>query len=469
MAGLQEGEEGEKQCLGECDDIREGEVSFEHSQATEGEQRYTRWNVYLCYAVAFLGSVSFSIVIPSLWPYLKAMKVAKAMLGYAVASYSLGQMIGGPCLGLWAKWRGTKEVLCASLMLSIVGYVVYALVEAFSLDAGPSLWLVVSCRFIIGFAAGNNGLVTATISRISSSDSRTNYLANLEFIVSFSYIAGPAFGVVLSFVDFDIVGKLKVTAYTAPAYLSVLATLLSFFFVLFFYQPLSSSTSSIFHSNNEDEESKAERISLLHSVNSPQTNNKQAKNFRRLLCLLTLALCYFFLFNCLAVYETMATPLTIDEYGWNVKWNAVFWACIGVVSAGGVLMLKGWTMMQSSIGIVAAFVNDYTTLMVVILWLAISFLPMIGFTVFPVALWRFCVGSAMIAFGFPAAVTEMVSIYSKVVGDHSSQEVMMGWLTASGATARLLGPIWASNLYAHLSQGADFVFVFPLAEEEEEE
>ena len=37
---------------------------------------------------------------------------------------------------------------------------------------------------------------------------------------------------------------------------------------------------------------------------------------------------YFFLTTCLAVYETVSTPLTVDNYGWSVTQNAIMWTVI---------------------------------------------------------------------------------------------------------------------------------------------
>jgi hypothetical protein len=37
---------------------------------------------------------------------------------------------------------------------------------------------------------------------------------------------------------------------------------------------------------------------------------------------------YFFLTNCLSVFETVSTPLTMENYGWSVTENALMWTVI---------------------------------------------------------------------------------------------------------------------------------------------
>ena len=38
----------------------------------------------------------------------------------------------------------------------------------------------------------------------------------------------------------------------------------------------------------------------------------------------------FFIYTCLAVYETVTTPITEEYYEWSVFANSLFWAGIGV-------------------------------------------------------------------------------------------------------------------------------------------
>lgn len=73
-------------------------------------------------------------------------------LGWVVASYSFGQLIASPLLGLWADYRPTREPLIVSLVINIVFNVLYSYVGVFSpIEAG---WVMLVARGFVGFGAG---------------------------------------------------------------------------------------------------------------------------------------------------------------------------------------------------------------------------------------------------------------------------------------------------------------------------
>ena len=124
--------------------------------------------------INFLSNVCFSVVLPSMWPYLKAVRTrvqtartqlrvdpaalhdshhsringlqhtphctltrhpplhqmgAKgqiSMVGWAVAINSLGTFLASPIFGAWGDKRTMKEVLLFSLILNVAGNVLYS-------------------------------------------------------------------------------------------------------------------------------------------------------------------------------------------------------------------------------------------------------------------------------------------------------------------------------------------------------
>lgn len=73
----------------------------------------------------------------------------------------------------------------------------------------------------------------------------------------------------------------------------------------------------------------------------------------------------------------------------------------------------------------------------------------------PIPLWQFLIGTSFVTWGFAVSQVQLISLYSKFRSSFSP-DTMMGFLGAGGALARMLGPIWSSQLYQKTSQS--FVF-----------
>lgn len=71
-------------------------------------------------------------------------------LGLAVSVNSAGSFLASPLFGWWADKRSTREVLLCTLVLMVIGNVMYSL--AFN------VWLLLAARFIVGIAAGKKTL-----------------------------------------------------------------------------------------------------------------------------------------------------------------------------------------------------------------------------------------------------------------------------------------------------------------------
>lgn len=61
---------------------------------------------------------------------------------------------------------------------------------------------------------------------------------------------------------------------------------------------------------------------------------------------------------------------------------------------------------------------------------------------------QFLTSVVLIGVGYPVCNLMSYTLYSKVLGP-KPQGVYMGWLTASGSGARILGPMFISQVYAH--------------------
>jgi len=62
---------------------------------------------------------------------------------------------------------------------------------------------------------------------------------------------------------------------------------------------------------------------------------------------------------------------------------------------------------------------------------------------------QFLTSAVLIGIGYPSCNVMSYTLYSKILGP-KPQGVYMGWLTASGSAARILGPVFISQLYTSL-------------------
>lgn len=62
---------------------------------------------------------------------------------------------------------------------------------------------------------------------------------------------------------------------------------------------------------------------------------------------------------------------------------------------------------------------------------------------------QFFTAAVLIGMGYPACSVMSYTLYSKILGP-KPQGVYMGWLTASGSGARIVGPVFISHVYSYL-------------------
>jgi len=73
------------------------------------------------------------------------------------------------------------------------------------------------------------------------------------------------------------------------------------------------------------------------------------------------------------------------------------------------------------------------------------------------SLYQLVAGGALFSIGYPIASTFIFGLYSKILNP-KVQGSKMGWITAAGSLARMLGPIWASHTLSDPRLGDSVTF-----------
>uniref|UniRef100_A0A8C9PSN9 Major facilitator superfamily domain containing 8 n=1 Tax=Spermophilus dauricus TaxID=99837 RepID=A0A8C9PSN9_SPEDA len=415
----------------------------------ETEEHYkSRWrSIRILYLTMFLSSVGFSIVIMSIWPYLQKIdQTADAsFLGWVIASFSIGQMVASPIFGLWSNHRPRKEPLVISIFISVAANCLYAYVHV---PASHNKYYMLAARGLVGFGA--------------------------VFQTCFALIGEKG-------VTWDMI-KLQIDMYTAPALLNAFVGVLNIILII-----------TVLREHRVDDSGRQCKNINFEEARIDEVQDSQG-NIDQVAVVATNVLFFVILFI-FALFETILAPLTMDMYAWTqeqaVLYNGIILAALGVEA---VVIFMGVKLLSKKIGeraiLLGGLIVVWVGFFILLPWgsqfpkiqwedLHNNSIPnttfgeiMIGFwksareyhTERPVGcpveqawclytpvihLAQFFTSAVLVGIGYPACNVMSYTLYSKILGP-KPQGVYMGWLTASGSGARILGPVFISHVYTYL-------------------
>lgn len=448
------------------------------------------WSIRILYFTMFLSSMSFSIIISNIWPYLITMDkhASKALYGWIVAAFSFGQLISSPLFGLWANYQPVKYPMFVSLIIFTIFSFVYSFCGAFSADVAP--WVMMVSRFLIGVGAGNVSVVRAYIAAATTVRERTSAMANVSAFQALGIILGPVFGLAFSPLQYPGLSipaiKFSFNIYTGPGYLGAFLGIINIG-LLFLFKEI-----RLFNKRGE-------RINLAINRNpgvvlslQDSPNKDPLPGYDKIGAIA----CIFFFFSIFAVFtvfETITTPLSMDEFAWSGQeatiYNNIVFFALGIIAICVFIVIKR----------LSRFIQERTLFVFGIMLLSISlflFIPLPGEPpvikyepIFPngtyipdfkqngseavgcdfvkqnwcedipkLEMWQFLLGAMFMGVGFPIAQVMSYAIFSKLLGPFP-QGVLMGFLTAAGSLARSIGPIFVSYVYTHLGPQITFAIL----------
>uniref|UniRef100_A0A8C1JN99 Major facilitator superfamily domain containing 8 n=1 Tax=Cyprinus carpio TaxID=7962 RepID=A0A8C1JN99_CYPCA len=447
---------------------------------SNGNADRSRWrSIRVMYFTMFLSSVGFTIVITSIWPYLKNIDESAdaSFLGWVVAAYSLGQMVASPLFGLWSNHRPRREPLVCSIFINVSANIYYAYVY---LPPSYNKIHMLLARTLVGIGAGNVAVVRSYVAGATSLKERTSAMANLSACQALGFILGPALQAVLSFtgetgISVNVI-QLQVNMYTAPALLAACFGVINILLVIL-----------VLREHFVDDHGK-----LIHAINyTPEERVDVAPEVEGdidQIAVFTSNVLFFVILFIFAVFETISTPLSMDMFAWTRKeavfYNGIILAAIGfesilvflvvkVVSArigDRPLLLGGLILIFAGFFILLPWGNQYPKIQ----WADIqnNTMPTTQLAPTPpsntsleptgcpseqtwclftpvIHLAQYITSDILIGVGYPTCNVMSYTLYSKILGP-KPQGVYMGWLTASGSGARTLGPVFVSHVYTIL-------------------
>ena len=420
----------------------------ESTSLLKGSDPTLSWRL-LFYVNVFFSCVSFSIILPSLQPYLSRNGASAYFYGLTVAIYSVGEMVGAVAFGkvyesLTVRYEGgAKTTLLMCIGLGIVGSALYVAGDIFG-----SPYMIMWGRMLQGLWTGGKQVVEQTyLSETAPPDRVTELTSELGTFAILGFVCGPSFGALFTSIDVNLGNGLILDAYTAPGWFILALCVIIFGVVCVSFKPEPapsfegvSRVDGGLRKLGGGGNNTFERSYTMDSGGAASGGGSSVlspPNEKGLSVLLLLFIVHFFSF---AVQETITTPFVLQAYDWTQRDVNLLFVGVGIVS------------LVTSVGVKYATrcVDDYhlliTSLLVGLfgsLMLIDSFPGWGGSQVLPVG--RFFLGFTLVTVAFPFGRNVSLSVFSQILGP-TPQGEWFGWMFAAGAVPRIIGPSW--SLYA---------------------
>lgn len=378
----------------------------------------------------FFACVGFSIIMPSLAPYLMNMGASLAFLPWVVSVYAIGEMIGSVMFG-WLYERlvdrlaggaGPRAAMLSCIAVGIVGSAMYV-----TADWVNSKWMVFWARAVQGlWTGGQQTIEQAYLSAAVEQKKRVELTATLSTFAVLGFIMGPSFGAMFSTVHTTFMG-VRVDPYNAPG-LFILAMTLAMFavtYVTFDGKEARGGASAAGAARGDADGAGAA------AGRRPGDKAGARRSYLGLGVCLWLFFVHYYSF---AVQETITTPLVLRLYAWTPLGVNLLFVGAGVLSLAT----------SVSVRYLSRVFEDRTLLVASLLagLLGSALLIDAPSGEGPLALWRFFAGFALITVAFPFGRNVTLGVFSNVLGP-GPQGRWMGVMLAVGAVPRILGPFSA--------------------------
>lgn len=143
---------------------------------------------WLIALIALINSISFTIIIPLIYPYAKQFGLSDFEASLLTTAFALSQFVGTPILGKLSDRLGRKYILVFSLGGTVVANLLASV-------AGVA-WLLYAARMLDGLTGGNTSVASAVISDITTPEQRPKAFGIFAATFRLGFVIGP----VLSYV-----------------------------------------------------------------------------------------------------------------------------------------------------------------------------------------------------------------------------------------------------------------------------
>ena len=138
---------------------------------------------WLIALIALINAISFTIIIPLLYPYAKQFGLSDLQASLLTTAFALSQFFGTPVLGKLSDRLGRRYILVFSLAGTMVANLLAAV-------AGVA-WLLYFSRMLDGLTGGNTSVASAVISDITTPEQRPKAFGIFGATFRLGFVIGP--------------------------------------------------------------------------------------------------------------------------------------------------------------------------------------------------------------------------------------------------------------------------------------
>jgi DHA1 family tetracycline resistance protein-like MFS transporter len=146
--------------------------------------------LYTLLSVMFINMLGFGLVVPLLPLYAQSFRAAPWQIALIFSAYSIGSFFGEPFWGRLSDRIGRKPILVSTLACNCLTYLALAF--------APNIYIAFAVRLLGGMAAGNGSVVQGYIADVTAPELRAGQMSKLGAAYNIGFIVGPFIGGVLA-------------------------------------------------------------------------------------------------------------------------------------------------------------------------------------------------------------------------------------------------------------------------------
>lgn len=139
--------------------------------------------VWIVSAIALVNSLSFTVLLPTLYPYGRQFGLNDFETSFLFSIFSIAQFIATPVIGQLSDRWGRRPLLLVSLAGTMLANLMAGLATA--------AWVLFLARFLDGITGGNNSVIQAVIADVTDAENRARGFSLFGAAFGVGFVLGP--------------------------------------------------------------------------------------------------------------------------------------------------------------------------------------------------------------------------------------------------------------------------------------